>query len=329
MHMVDALVSPVVGGTMWAAASSAGVFAFNKLPKEETERKISEMGVMGAFVFAAQMINFAIPGTGASGHISGGLLLSILLGPTAAYLTMGMVLLIQALFFADGGILAFGANWINMGFITCFAIYPLIYRPLMNYFNKRNTMTGTKEKVIITCSAIIGLQFGSLGVVFMTYLSHTTSISLITFLGFMQPIHLAIGLVEGIITALAIAFIRQHEPGLIYCTYPIHRQKPTNKKMITFTLAIAGILVYIASSNPDGLEWALEKIQFAQASYHTIQSPLAFLSDYQIPEKIEKVIPVDTTGLVGVIGVSIMLAIGFVFNKLYLRRQNDGSNDHE
>ena len=115
MHMADALVSPAVGGTMWAVTTGLIGFSSAKVNRLADDRTIPFMGVLGAFVFAAQMINFAIPGTGSSGHLGGGLLLAILLGPWAALLTLASILTIQALFFADGGILALGCNIFNMG----------------------------------------------------------------------------------------------------------------------------------------------------------------------------------------------------------------------
>ncbi len=106
MHMADALISPVVGAGFWAAALAFISYCASRLNKEFNEKFIPLMGIMGAFIFASQMINFTIPGTGSSGHIGGGLLLAIILGPYAAFLTMASVLFIQALFFADGGLLA-------------------------------------------------------------------------------------------------------------------------------------------------------------------------------------------------------------------------------
>ena len=84
------------------------------------DRRVPLMGVLGAFVFAAQMVNFAIPGTGSSGHLGGGLLLAILLGPRAAFIVIASVLIVQALFFADGGLLALGCNVFNLGFFPAF-----------------------------------------------------------------------------------------------------------------------------------------------------------------------------------------------------------------
>ena len=106
MHMADALLSPTTGGVMWAVTAATTFYSARKVQSQLDSRKIPLMGVLGAFVFAAQMINFTIPGTGSSGHLVGGLLLAILLGPHAAFLTLASVLTVQALFFADGGLLA-------------------------------------------------------------------------------------------------------------------------------------------------------------------------------------------------------------------------------
>jgi cobalt/nickel transport system permease protein len=108
MHMADALLSPAVGGTMWAATAGTIAWCSKKVRAELDERKVPLMGVLAAFIFAAQMINFTIPATGSSGHLGGGLLLAVLLGPWAAFLAIASVLFIQALFFADGGLLALG-----------------------------------------------------------------------------------------------------------------------------------------------------------------------------------------------------------------------------
>ena len=118
MHMADALISPAVGGTMWAATAGLTAYSAKKLKDDLDEHKVPLMGVLGAFIFAAQMINFTIPATGSSGHLAGGMILAILLGPYAAFLTIASVITIQALFFADGGLLALGCNIINMGFFA-------------------------------------------------------------------------------------------------------------------------------------------------------------------------------------------------------------------
>ncbi len=126
MHMADALLSPAVGTTMFAVSAAANAYAAVKIKKNDlSEKKIPVMGVMGAFVFAAQMINFAVPATGASGHIGGGILLASIIGGFPALVSMSVVLIIQCLFFADGGLLALGCNIFNLGVIPCLLIYPL------------------------------------------------------------------------------------------------------------------------------------------------------------------------------------------------------------
>jgi cobalt/nickel transport system permease protein len=163
MHMSDALITPLVGGTMLATSSGAIGYSIKTLKAEIFEKRLPLMAVMGAFLFAIQMINFAIPGTGSSGHIGGGMLLAIVLGPAAGFLTMACVLLIQALFFADGGLLAFGCNLINLGFFTAFVAYPLVFKPIIG--------KGLSKGRIIVASllaAVVGLQLGSIGVVVET-----------------------------------------------------------------------------------------------------------------------------------------------------------------
>ena len=132
MHMADALVAPAVAVTMYAASGITAGTCLHTLRKEEnTAEKLPTMAVMSALVFAGQMINYTIPGTGSSGHLCGGMLLSAVLGPQAGFLSMVVILAIQCLLFADGGLLALGANIWNMGFYGCFVGYYLIYRPLL------------------------------------------------------------------------------------------------------------------------------------------------------------------------------------------------------
>ena len=128
-----------------------------RVNKELDDRKVPLMGVLGAFLFAAQMINFTIPATGSSGHLGGGLLLTVLLGPYAALLTIASVLMIQALFFADGGLLALGCNIFNLGVFPAFVAYPLLYRPLAG----RTPVTGKNSGSIPCPRPSSALQLGA------------------------------------------------------------------------------------------------------------------------------------------------------------------------
>ena len=129
--MADALLSPSVGAAFWAASAAVVARSARRVGLSGDERLAPLMGTTGAFVFAAQMVNFAIPGTGSSGHLGGGLLLALLLGPDAAVVVVASILLVQALLFADGGLLALGANAWNLGVVPAFVAAPLVALPLM------------------------------------------------------------------------------------------------------------------------------------------------------------------------------------------------------
>lgn len=264
MHMADALLSPVIGATLWAASASTLAWSSKRLRGDARDHLVPLMGVLGAFVFAAQMINFTIPATGSSGHIGGGLLLSILLGSPAAFIVIASVLMVQALFFADGGLLALGANIFNLGIFPCFVAYPLIYRPLLK---AAGPSPSRNRLVLITVLAtVIGLQLGALGVVIETRLSGISSLPLSAFLLLMQPIHLAIGLVEGLATATIVAFIYGSRPDMIEIGCPATVRTTTGfptrivAMFAVLALAIGGMFSWFASSHPDGLEWSIEKV---------------------------------------------------------------------
>lgn len=210
MHMADGFISPAVGCTMWAASAAITALCARKVRQEKEVRLVPLMGVLGAFIFACQMLNFTIPGTGSSGHLGGGLILAVLLGPYAGFLVMAAILAVQALFFADGGLLALGCNIFNMGFFSCLVAYPFIYRPLAG----KNPGTGRITLASIT-AAVIGLQLGAFSVVLETTASGISALPFAQFVELMLPIHLAIGVVEGLATAAIVIFISRAQPSLL------------------------------------------------------------------------------------------------------------------
>lgn len=259
MHMADALISTAVGGATIAAVAGLAVYANSKIKYDLNKDKIPLMGVMGAFVFAAQMINFSIPGTGSSGHLAGGILLASMLGPYAGFLAMCAILLIQALFFADGGLLALGCNILNMGFFACFIAYPLIFKPVV--------MKGFNNKRIVAASllsSVAALQLGAFAVVLETLVSGKTQLPFLPFAALMQPIHLAIGVAEGLITSAILMFVWKARPETLQPSLEKPQTAGKTKKMliviIIATLLIAGGLFYFASADPDGLEWSVFKL---------------------------------------------------------------------
>ncbi len=290
MHMADALISPAVGGAAWAATAGLVGFSSRRLREDLDDQRVPLMGVMGAFIFAAQMINFTIPATGSSGHLGGGLILAILLGPYAAFLTLASVLTVQALFFADGGLLALGCNIFNLGFFPCFIAYPLIYRKIAGDHQIRwRVISGA------LIAAVVGLQLGSLGVVLETVLSGISELSFRAFLLLMQPIHLAIGLMEGIATAAVVLFVVKARPEVLEgAVRPVVREPVTLRRFAAAFLAAAVILgaglSWFTSTHPDGLEWSIskaagiEELRPVEENLHRslgdLQGKTAILPDY-------------------------------------------------
>ena len=333
MHMADALLSPAVGGTFWAGTIGTIGYASKKLKEHPDDRKIPLMGVLGAFIFASQMINFTIPGTGSSGHLGGGMILAVLLGPHAAFLVMASVLTVQALFFADGGLLALGCNIWNLGIYPCFVAYPLIYKPLAG-----DGRSPQRILVASLASGIVGLQMGAFSVVLQTLLSGKTALPFGTFLLMMQPIHLAIGIVEGFVTAGVINYVRATRPEILdssASSLPLAAGISLRNVLIGFVaLAVVtgGALSWFASGHPDGLEWSIGKVtgkgelpeqeHGVPAALKGVQERTAFLPDYGFkpsssePKGKKGEAPswpnVDAgTSVSGLVGGALVLAIAF------------------
>ena len=330
MHMADALLSPGMGGVMWAATAVTTVYSARKVQSQLDNRKIPLMGVLGAFVFAAQMINFTIPGTGSSGHLGGGILLAILLGPHAAFLALASVLTVQALFFADGGLLALGCNIFNLGFFPCFIAYPFVYKKITgSHLTQKKLLTGS------ILAALIGLQLGAFAVVVETYFSGITALPFSAFLLMMQPIHLAIGLMEGLATAGVVSFIWHARPEIL--DRAMNEQPlgnlPIKNIIIGLILATAltgGILAWYASKHPDGLEWSIEKVTGApelenhgQPMYsklESVQEKTSLMPDYSFnqsdsghePSATEARTGTSVAALFGgllVLGIAVLLGV--------------------
>jgi cobalt/nickel transport system permease protein len=302
MHMADALVSPAVGGTMWAVSCGLIAHCVRKVEASAKERLVPMMGVLGAFVFTAQMINFTIPGTGSSGHLGGGLLLAALLGPHAAFLVIASVLAVQAFFFADGGLLALGCNIFNLGFWPSFVAYPLIYRAMTEKRGGDAPRSQARAVAAAVVAAVAGLQLGALGVVFETLASGLSELPFRAFALLMLPIHLAIGLVEGLTTAAVVAFVTRARPELSFAA-PAEAATANGavklRRVLIGLLAVAtltgGVLSWFASSHPDGLEWSIakatgqEEVDGRGGALHdrlaAVQEATAVLPDYDFRKK--------------------------------------------
>jgi cobalt/nickel transport system permease protein len=323
MHMADALLSPAVGATMWGATGIATVYCSVKIRRSLDDRMIPLMGVLGAFVFAAQMINFTIPGTGSSGHLGGGLLLAILLGPHAAFLSLASVLFVQALFFADGGLLALGCNIFNLGALPCFIAYPLIYKNIVGrHPTPGRLLTGS------LLAGIFGLQLGSLGVVLETTLSGISDLPFLPFLILMQPIHLAIGIGEGLITAGIVSFIWRARPEILNREASAQPLGALPLKPVLLGLALATVLTggffsWYASEHPDGLEWAIAKIAGVGQTLEEDRGKTALMPDYNFKKEALGGSSRLGTSVAGLVGGLLVLLLG-IFLGLFLKKRAGG-----
>ena len=348
MHMADALLAPTVAAAMYVASGTAAGVSVHKLRKDDETQKLPVMAVTAALVFAGQMINYTIPGTGSSGHMCGGMLLTGLLGPQAGFLSMIVILAIQCLFFADGGLLALGANVWNMAFYGCFVGYYLIWRPIMrsSLFSGMGAKAAGRVKIILASilGCVITLLLGAFSVVLETSLSGITELPFGTFLGIMMPIHLAIGLIEGLITTAVLLFVYESRPELLRDVETSGEKSKGSLATTIVVLAVAAAIVggglsLLASSNPDGLEWSLFGnseagysenmgldeddfgVQSAAADKAAgIQEKTSFLPDYSFSDS-DSAAGTSVSGLVGsAIVAALVLLICFVGG--FFRKKN-------
>lgn len=312
--MADALVSPTVAAISGISAVALIGISSKKVKSIQREDIVPLMGVMGAFIFAAQMINFSIPGTGSSGHIIGGILLAAILGPWAAFITLTSVLMIQCLLFADGGLLALGCNILNMAGMSCLISYPLIYRSIAG-----NSCVKWKIATASILACVFGLELGALLVTAETKLSGVTALSTANFLTLMTLIHLAIGLCEGIATAMILCFVASYKPDILF-SHHLYQDSPSDKtshksrvviwSFAAVSLILAASFTWIASSKPDGLEWSIEKITGATELGPAMIPSTAVIPDY------------DSTfaGVIG--GLIVMVVLWALCSIIFRNRKN-------
>ena len=197
MHIPDGFLDLKTCVTTYLLSGAALSYGIKKLKNNFSEKNIPILGILGAFIFAAQMINIPI-GFGTSGHLMGGVLAMLVLGPWSASLIITSILVIQSVFFMDGGILALGANVLNMALIQVWVGY-FIY----NFLTKINF--SDKLRIIIT-----GLSAAVISAAFAAFeLSFSNIVNLNLILGAMVGWHIIIGLMEGLITMLVLSYLKK------------------------------------------------------------------------------------------------------------------------
>jgi len=314
---------------MWAAAAAAVAHGARRMGREMDSRRIPLMGVLAAFVFAGQMINFTIPGTGSSGHLGGAVLLAVILGPCAALLAMASILTVQALFFADGGLLALGCNIFNIGFVPAFIAYPLVFRPLAGNLPGPRRLMGAS-----LAAGLAGLTLGALGVVLQTVLSGISELRFLSFTAIMLPIHLVIGVVEGLITAAVVTFVWKARPEILRSAAARRSPQSRSLRRLVAAFAVAaavtgGALTWFASTKPDGLEWALRRAAGPEgvvspgggvhSTLEGVQKRTALLPDYHLQDGSLPGGSGADSSFSGIVGGSIALLLALLVGYLSKR----------
>jgi cobalt/nickel transport system permease protein len=296
LHVPDGLLNLSISLLFWVISIILILVASRRNQNELGERQIPLMGIMAAFIFAAQMINFPIAG-GTSGHLMGGVLAAIALGPWAAILVMASVIAVQALLFQDGGLLVMGANMFNMGFLPVLIGYGL-YRSVVS-------KSQGVQLTVAGIAAWLSVMAGALAASLQLWLSGTALLSIVV--PAMLGVHAFIGIGEALITIAAVGFILKVRPDLIVAQQAKSRD---GLGWIIGGLAISAAVVLLAplaSANPDGFERVAMNIGFLERG---IEAPYEIFPDYTIPVLGETALSIILSGIIGivvVVAVTILL----------------------
>ncbi len=295
LHIPDGFLSLPVAISFWIITVIFVNIAIRKTRGQFGERQIPLMGIMAAFIFAAQMINFPVAG-GTSGHLLGGALAAIVLGPWAGMLVMVTVVSVQALIFQDGGLVVMGANIFNMGILTTLVGYGL-FRGAANRSQKT-------QLTIAGLAAWISVVAGALLTAFQLWLSGTSPLRIV--FPAMLSVHVLIGLGEAFITVAALTFIFQTRPDIL------SGAKTRGGRGWILTGALITFVVLLispyASANPDGLERVAMNLNFIESG---ASSPFQVLPDYTIPLLGESGVSTIFAGTIGVLLVTVLMMFLF------------------
>ena len=296
LHIPDGFLTIVISAVFWAITALTVGVAISKTNKSLGEKQVPLMGVMAAFIFAAQMLNFPVAG-GTSGHFLGGSLAAMVLGPWAAILVMTAVVGVQALLFQDGGLLVMGANIFNMGILTAIIGFGLYRSVSGRSRGVRLTVAGFAAWLAVVASALAAsLQL---------WLSGTTQLRIVV--PAMLGVHMLIGIGEAIITVAALAFIEQTRPDLL-------NERAVGEKggrswiyagVLVSLLAV--LLSPLASLNPDGLN----RIAMDLGFIHNAQSASGPFAGYVFPFLASASVSRIVAGVIGMLVVlGLVIVIG-------------------
>ena len=311
MHIPDGFLDGPTSLVAGLVAIAGVAFCLRRTSQTLDERDIPVVGLVAAFVFAAQMLNFPVA-NGTSGHLMGGVLAAVLVGPYAGALAVTVVLVVQALLFADGGLSALGLNVVNMALIGAFGGYGifLLVRKLISSVPVAAGIAGFTAPVL----AAIGftLQYAAGG---------NDAVSVGSLATAMIGVHLLIGIGEGIITALAVGSVMATRPDLVYGARAVPRRLSTPAFVglgIVTAIVLVVFVAPFANPNPDGLERvaADNGVDAAVTDHDLAGSPLAGYGVDGVDNAM------FGTGLAGLVGIAATLAVGASIVWIVRRRRN-------
>ena len=297
LHIPDGFLNFPVSAVCWAISTLILSIAISRTNKSLGEKQVPLMGVMAAFIFAAQMINFPVAG-GTSGHLLGGALAAIILGPWAAMLVMTAVIAVQSLLFQDGGLLVMGANILNMCLLTTVIGYGL-YRAVL----------GKPQRVRLAVAgfaAWLSVIAGALALALQLWLSGTGNLQTVSLA--MLGVHALIGIGEALITVAALAFILRTRPGLVG-EESVSGRGGRGWILAGVTISLIVVLLSpLASVNPDGLNRVAMNLGFI-GSAQLRGGPLAgYTIPYLTNTSMAKI-------AAGAIGALVVLGITFIVGR--------------
>lgn len=318
MHIPDGFLDAktIIATSLFSAAGLSR--AIRNISKEISSRKVPLMGLVAAFVFVAQMLNFPVMG-GTSGHVLGAVLVSVLVGMNAGIVIISLILLVQAFLFADGGILALGANIFNMALIGSI-VGTAIYRGFRSVIPGRPGIFGG---VILAawCSTVVA------AICCTGELAWSGTVAWSTGFPAMAGVHMLIGVGEAIITVLVVAAVMKTRPDL----FPdadtvgfVPGVRPINEILIYGSVVVIGLALFVSpfsSKWPDGLERVAAILGFdvKKISDPMIASPLA---KYRIPGIGSLSV---TTALAGTFGAALVFILAILIVRALSRRSAKSS----
>jgi cobalt/nickel transport system permease protein len=314
MHIPDAVLDPKVALATALIASGGLAYGLRTLRDQLRERTTVLMGSMAAFVFAAQMVTFPLVVIPASGHLLGGVLAAVLLGPWAGAAVIAAVLLVQCFLFGDGGLTALGANFVNMGLIGSVLGYA-IYAPI------RRGIGGPRGILIGAMAAAwfsVILSSGAFAVELAASGNWSTFPEI---LGWMTLVHAAIGLGEALITGMVVRFILLTRPDLLDsgakpAASVASRWGEVGLAGLGISLAVAIFLAPIASTSPDGLEFVGgEKVSFLPKGHAAAPQVRAPIPDYEMPGLSRS--RSAATAAAGVVGTLVVFGVGLALARTF------------